>query len=57
MLRPGMVVAIEPMFNLGSRKIELDQDNWTYRTKDGLPSAHFEHTILITKSEPEILTK
>lgn len=56
-LRPGMVVAIEPMFNLGGRQIFLDSDDWTYRTKDGKPSAHFEHTILITKGEPEILTR
>ncbi len=56
-LKPGMVVAIEPMFNLGSRHVVLDNDGYTYKTKDGKPSAHFEHTILITKGEPEILTK
>lgn len=56
-LRPGMVIAIEPMFNLGKKDIVLDSDNWTYRTRDGKPSAHFEHTILITKGEAEILTK
>jgi methionyl aminopeptidase len=56
-LTPGMVVAIEPMFNLGSRHVVLDSDGYTYRTKDGKPSAHFEHTVLITKGEPEILTK
>lgn len=56
-LTPGMVIAIEPMFNLGSRHVVLDSDGYTYRTKDGKPSAHFEHTILITKGEPEILTK
>lgn len=56
-LKPGMVVALEPMFNLGSRHVVLDSDGYTYRTKDGKPSAHFEHTILITKGEPEILTK
>lgn len=55
-LKPGMVLAIEPMFNLGSRHIVLDEDGYTYRTKDGSPSAHFEHTILITKGDPEILT-
>lgn len=55
-LRPGMVLAIEPMFNLGSRHVVLDSDAWTYRTRDGKPSAHFEHTIVITKGEPEILT-
>lgn len=56
-LKPGMVIAIEPMFNLGSRHVVLDDDGYTYRTKDGKASAHFEHTILITKGEPEILTK
>lgn len=55
-LKPGMVIAIEPMFNLGSRHVMLDSDGYTYRTKDGKPSAHFEHTILITKGSPEILT-
>ncbi|MEK7184594.1 MAG: type I methionyl aminopeptidase [Patescibacteria group bacterium] len=56
-LKPGMVIAIEPMFNLGSRHIKLDDDGYTYRTKDGKQSAHFEHTILITKGDAEILTK
>lgn len=55
-LKPGMVIAIEPIFNLGSRHMVLDKDGQTYRTKDGQPSAHFEHTVLITKGEPEILT-
>ncbi|MEK7213580.1 MAG: type I methionyl aminopeptidase [Patescibacteria group bacterium] len=56
-LKPGMVLALEPMFNLGNREIFLDKDGYTYRTKDGKPSAHFEHTILITKGDAEILTK
>ncbi len=55
-LKPGMVIAIEPMFNLGTRAIELDADGYTYRTADGEPSAHFEHTVLITKGDAEILT-
>jgi methionyl aminopeptidase len=55
-LKPGMVIAIEPMFNLGDRHITVDNDGYTYRTADGKPSAHFEHTILITKGDPEILT-
>lgn len=55
-LQPGMVLAIEPIFNIGSRHIVLDADGHTYRTKDGKQSAHFEHTIVITKGEPEILT-
>ncbi len=56
-LKPGMVIAIEPMFNLGSCHALLDNDGYTYRTQDGKPSAHFEHTILITKGDAEILTK
>lgn len=55
-LKPGMVIAIEPMFNLGGREIVLDDDGYTYKTEDGKPSAHFEHTILITKGDAEILT-
>lgn len=55
-LKPGMVLAIEPIFNLGSRHVIMDTDGYTYRTKDGKSSAHFEHTILITKSGAEILT-
>ncbi len=56
LLKPGMVVAIEPMFNGGTKKIQLDTDGYTYRTADGRPSAHFEHTVVITKGGAEILT-
>ncbi|MFA6601737.1 MAG: type I methionyl aminopeptidase [Candidatus Paceibacterota bacterium] len=56
-LSPGLVIAIEPMFNLGTREIKLDEDGYTYRTADGLPSAHFEHTVVITKSGAEVLTQ
>jgi len=56
-LKPDAVIAIEPMLNLGTKDIVLDKDGYTYRTKDGKRSAHFEHTILITKSDAEILTK
>lgn len=55
-LRPGMTLAIEPMVNAGSSSVEILRDGWTVVTKDGQPSAHFEHTVLITESEPEILT-
>ncbi len=55
-LKPGMVFAIEPMVNMGKADVFTDDDDWTVKTKDGLPSAHFEHTIVITDSEPEILT-
>jgi len=55
-LRPGMTLAIEPMVNAGTSAVEILSDGWTVVTKDGKPSAHFEHTVLITESEPEILT-
>jgi len=53
----GMVIAIEPMLNNGTKNLKLEKDGWTFRTADGKRSAHFEHTILITDGEPEILTK
>ncbi len=56
-LKKGMVLAIEPMINLGSHEIEVENDQWTIITRDGLPSAHFEHTIVITDRDPEVLTK
>lgn len=56
-LKPGMVVAIEPMLNIGTKNVVIDKDGYTFRTADGKKSAHFEHTILITDGEPEILTK
>lgn len=56
LLVPGMVLAIEPMFNLGTWKVKCDRDHWTVRTCDGKWSAHFEHQVLITESSPEILT-
>lgn len=56
-LVPGMVIAIEPMLNLGRDDIVSSGDNYSIRTADGSHSAHFEHTILITEGEPEILTK
>ena len=52
----GMVIAIEPMLNAGTKNVILDEDGYTFRTADGKKSAHFEHTILITEGEPEILT-
>ncbi|MBU3969117.1 type I methionyl aminopeptidase [Patescibacteria group bacterium] len=56
-LKEGMVLAIEPMIGEGGGDIISGQDGFTYRTKDGKRSAHFEHTIVITKNGPEILTK
>ncbi|MEM7313091.1 MAG: type I methionyl aminopeptidase [Planctomycetota bacterium] len=56
-LHPGMCFTVEPMINLGTRDTVLDRsDGWTVRTKDGLLSAQFEHTILMTEDGPEILT-
>lgn len=55
-LKAGMTLAIEPMVNLGTASVRLLDDGWTVCTADGTPSAHFEHTILITNDQPEILT-
>ena len=56
-LKNGMCIAIEPMINLGSKNVKISaEDGWTCRTRDGKPSAHFEHTILISGETPEILT-
>lgn len=56
-LIPGMVICIEPMLNLGTARVTTDpHDHWTVRTQDGRPAAHFEHMVLITEKEPEILT-
>lgn len=55
-LKPGMVIAIEPMVNLGTASVRLLQDNWTVVTKDGKKSAHYEHTVAITEDGPLILT-
>ncbi|TSA34647.1 MAG: type I methionyl aminopeptidase [Opitutales bacterium] len=55
-LLPGMALAIEPMVNLGTHKIVMAADGWTARTADGKPSAHFEHTVLVTETGVEILT-
>jgi len=55
-LRPGMTLAIEPMVNAGQPGVKILNDGWTVVTQDGSLSAHFEHTVLITEAEPEILT-
>lgn len=56
LLKPGMALAIEPMINLGTGKVNILADGWTAVTQDGKPSAHFEHTVLVTNGDPEILT-
>jgi len=55
-LQKGMVLAIEPMVNMGSFKVKVLKNNWTVVTRDYKPSAHFEHTIAVTDNEPEILS-
>lgn len=56
-LRKGMVIAVEPMLNLGTADIYILDDDWTIITADDKPSAHFEHTVVVTKDGYEILTK
>ena len=56
-LKPGLVLAVEPMVNLGGDQVRILSDRWTVVTVDGKPSAHFEHTIAITEHGPHILTK
>lgn len=55
-LKVGMTIAIEPMLNLGSKHVYLEDDDWTVKTVDGKPSAHYENTVLVTKDGFEILT-
>jgi len=56
-LVPGMVFAIEPMVNIGGSEVRILDDEWTAVTADGSVSAHFEHTVLVTEGEPEVLTR
>lgn len=56
LLKKGMVIAIEPMLTFGDESIYVDDNEWTIKTDDGSRAAHFEHTVLITDGEPEILT-
>ena len=56
MLKSGMTIAIEPMLNLGGDDVEVLSDDWTVQTIDKKPSAHFEHTVLVTDNEPVLLT-
>jgi methionyl aminopeptidase len=56
-LKPGMVLAIEPMVNLGQPEMKMRPDRWTAVTKDGLPSAHFEHCVAVTDNGPWVLTR
>ena len=56
-IKPGLVLAIEPMINLGTEKVKILEDGWTVITADGKASAHFEHTIAVTQNGTEILTR
>ena len=55
-LKSGMVIAIEPMINIGTHKVFTKPDGWTCVTADGAPSAHFEHTVAITDDGPDVLS-
>ena len=55
-LKEGMVIAIEPMINLGRKDVVQENDGWTIRTKDRMPSAHYEHTVAVKEGQAEILT-
>jgi len=55
-LKSGMVLAIEPMINMGKRNIRIESDGWTAKTTDGLPSAHFEHSVVVRRGKAEILS-
>lgn len=57
LIKSGYVIAIEPMLNLGCDEVVVADDEWTVSTKDGRPSAHFEHTVLATDDEPMIMTQ
>jgi methionyl aminopeptidase len=54
--REGLVIAIEPIINMGKKGVYLEKDGWTVRTSDGLPSAHYEHTVAIGSDSPDILS-
>lgn len=56
LIKNGMCLCIEPMINLGSRNVVIERDEWTCRTRDRKPSAHYEHTVAVIDGEPEILT-
>ena len=55
-IEPGLVIAVEPMVNMGTKRVKMLSDHWTQVTADGKPSAHFEHTVAITQDGPTLLT-
>ena len=54
-MKEGLVIAIEPMINMGKKDVYYDKDGWTVRTSDGKPAAHYEHTVCVQKGKPDIL--
>ena len=56
LIREGMVFCVEPMINMGTHKVTVDADQWTVRTADGKPAAHFEHQMAITSKGFELLS-
>ncbi len=56
-IEPGLVIAVEPMVNMGTKRVKMHRDDWTQSTMDGKPSSHFEHTIAVTSDGPVLLTK
>ena len=55
-IEPGLVIAVEPMVNMGTKRVKMHRDHWTQSTLDRKPSAHFEHTIAVTHDGPALLT-
>jgi methionyl aminopeptidase len=55
-LKEGIVLAIEPMINLGTKDVYHDKDGWTIRTRDGKPSAHYEHDVCVRRNKPDVLS-
>ena len=55
-LQPGLVIAVEPMVNMGAKRVAVQKDHWTMSTVDRMPSAHFEHTLAVTEKDVQILT-
>ncbi len=55
-MKEGLVIAIEPMINMGKKEVYYEDDGWTVKTKDGKPAAHYEHTVCVQKNKPDILS-
>ena len=55
-MKEGLVIAIEPMINMGKKEVYYEDDGWTVKTKDGKPAAHYEHTVCVQKTKPDILS-